>query len=153
MCFVCFALLCGCQQSFQGNYLQLEMIAPQQAVLYIVKNDTTVAYGGGITAVKGKTSWEGEMNTTQRLQYETLLEETRWTTQVPVSDTSFGSGHYKIRVRSKDVDNKFTLSLRDTKATTLYNFLQEVASSRLDKHLRSLPKPNVDVIIDRTKSE
>lgn len=150
---VCIAMLWGCQHSFQGNYLQVELIAPQQAVLFRVKNNTTVSYGGGITAVQGKTSWEAEMNPTQRVQYESLLEETRWALQPPESTANFEIGYYKIRMRNDDVDNKFTLSRSDAHATTLYKFLQEVASSRLDRHLRSLPKPTADVIIDRTKSE
>jgi len=129
------------------------MIAPQQAILYRVINNTTVSYGGGITAAQGKTSWEGEMSPAQRSQFESLLKETRWVTQPPASVTSFGSGYYKIRVRSNDVDEKFTLSLRDTNAEKLSKFLENVASVRLEKHIQALPKPNVDVIIDRKVQE
>jgi hypothetical protein len=129
------------------------MNAPQQAVLFIVTNDKTIQYGGGITAVEGKTTWQGLFDREQRLQYQTLLGETKWATAKPVSDTSIGSGQYKVRIRNKDVDNTFTLSLSDTNATSLYNFLQNVASARLDKHIQSLPKPNADVIIDRTKQK
>jgi hypothetical protein len=129
------------------------MNAPQQAVLFVIKNDTTVLYGGGIPAVQGKTTWQGTFNKEQQIQYETLLKETHWAMKQPVRSANFEMGYYKIRFRSQEVDQTFNLPLRDISATTIYNFLQDVALVRLEKHIQALPKPNADVIIDRSKQQ
>ncbi len=138
----------GCQQ-FSGSQLRLELSAPQQAVLFVVKNDKTVLYGGGINAVEGKTSWQGEMDAKQQQEYESLLRLAGWLHVTPESDKNMGTGQYKIRVRTENIDVKFKLALNNKEATSLYNFLLRVADSRLNQHLRGLPKPDVDVIIDR----
>jgi len=153
ICSLCLVFLAGCTNSYKKNYLKLEMIAPQQAVLLTVKNDATLFYAGGINAIKGKNTWQGEMNLKQQIRYESLLNATRWKTDAPMSNTNIGSGQYRIKIQDAGVANTFTISLTDENATELYDFLQEVAISRLDKYLRSLPQPNADVIINRTKQE
>ena len=150
VCYACLALFLGCQQPYRGTLLQLEMVAPQQAVLIKVENEKTVSYGGGINAVEGKTTWSGELGEEQQKKYMSLVDDTTWATASQRNDDSVGSGHYKIRIRTNNyVTKKFTLSLTDKKATSLYEFLMKVADSRFEKHIESLPKPNMDVIIDR----
>ncbi len=139
----------GCQNGTAGTHLHFEMIAPQQAVLLQVKNDKTVSYGGGVNAVEGKTTWQGEMNAKQQSTYTTLIENTGWFITPPKNDENAGTGHYKIRVRSTTISEAFTLPLSDNKATLLYDFLLQVASERFLPHLDTLPKPQMDVIIDR----
>jgi hypothetical protein len=131
----------------------MEMSAPQQAVLFIVDNENTVAYGGGITAIEGKTSWKGEMNEQQKEKYKSLLNATGWLARTPASDESTGTGHYNINIRTSDTNVKFRVPLTDRKATEFYDFFMSVADSRLEEHLRKLPKPNVDVISDRTSRQ
>ena len=126
------------------------MIAPMQAVLLIVQEGKTVSYGGGLDAVGEKTSWHGEMDSEQQKKYQTLLRDTRWQTVVPASDNNRGTGQYDVELRISTLSAKFKLALDNKSATSLYQFLlQDVAQERLDKHLRSLPRPDMDVIIDR----
>ena len=125
------------------------MSAPQQAVLLIVQENVTVSYGGGIDAVEGKTSWHGEMDPQQQKKYTALLQNTAWETTAPVSNINSGTGHYAIELRTKTLSTKFTLALDNESATSLYQFLEGVAQERLKKHLRTLPRPDMDVIIDR----
>jgi hypothetical protein len=150
LCLLCFVLQLGCQQSYQGDFLQIKMIAPQQAVLLIVQKGKTVSYGGGLDAVGEKTSWQGEMDAEQQEKYQTLLHDTRWQTVVPASDNNRGTGYYDVELLTSTLDTKFKLALDNKSATSLYHFLlQDVSQERLEKHLRSLPRPDIDVIIDR----
>ncbi len=125
------------------------MTAPQQAVLLIVEENKTVSYGGGIDAVNGKTSWRGEMDSEQQEKYTALLQDTDWQTTTPTSDSNRGTGHYAIRLRTESHDAKFKLALANKNATAIYVYLERVAQERLKKHLRALPKPDMDLIIDR----
>ncbi|HIA72395.1 MAG TPA: hypothetical protein EYO01_06845 [Phycisphaerales bacterium] len=150
---LCSIFLVGCANTFTGSSLKLEMIAPQQAVLLTVVDNETLSYAGGLNAIKGVNTWQGKMNGTQRARYESLLVATRWTTNIPVKSTNLVSGKYKIRIQEEGVDVALTLPLTDVNATNLYDFLQEVATTRLERHLKTLPKPNADVIIDRNKKE
>jgi len=152
LCFLLFVSVCSCQ-TFSGTQLRMEMSAPQQAVLFIVDNENTVAYGGGISVVEGKTSWKGEMDAGQKEKYKSLLNATNWLTRTPASDESTGTGHYSINIRTSETDLKFKLSLTNKKATEFYDFLMSVADVRLETHLRKLPKPNVDIIVDRTSKK
>ncbi len=125
------------------------MTAPQQAVLLIVQENKTVLYGGGIDAVEGKTSWQGEMNPQQQKKYTALLRDTAWQTTVPKSDNNRGTGHYAIQLRTASLDISFTLALDNKSAISVYGFLNDVAQDRLKEHLRTLPRADMDVIIDR----
>ncbi|MDG1136852.1 MAG: hypothetical protein P8N28_01220 [Phycisphaerales bacterium] len=125
------------------------MTAPQQAVLLIVQQNKTVLYGGGVDAVDGNTSWQGEMNAEQQKKYMALLQKTAWLTTVPESDTNRGTGHYAIELRTRKLNARFTLPLDNKNATSMYQLLEGVAQERLRKHLRALPRPDMDVIIDR----
>ncbi len=149
VCSFCILFLLGCQQQFTGTHLRFEMIAPQQTELFIVDNDKSIAYGGGLNAVEGKTTWQGELNLKQKSKYKSILTKTDWLKTPPENDKNVGTGHYNVRLRDNEFDYKFTLSLTDTKATKLYKFLQRVSRERLKRHLDALPRSNVDTIIDR----
>lgn len=146
-------LLLGCQQPFDGKQLRLEMSTPQQAVLFRVENDKTVSYGGGLDAVEGKSSWQGEMNAQQQEKYIELFAATHWVTNPPSIKKNEGTGHYNIRIRDNQIDNVFTLPLNDENATLIYNFLLKVARVRFEPYLNKLPKASMDVIIDRNKKQ
>ena len=150
---LCGIFLVGCANTHNGSSLKLEMIAPQQAVLLTVLDNETLSYAGGLNAVNGVNTWQGEMNSSQRARYESLLVATRWTKNIPAKSANLGSGKYKIRIQEEGANVVFTLPLTDVNATNLYDFLQEVATTRLESHLKTLPKPNADVIIDRNKKE
>jgi len=106
-------------------------------------------YGGGLNAVEGKTSWQGEMDASQQQEYVSLLRVAGWLRAAPVSDKNIGTGQYNVQVRTKSIDEKFKLALDNKDATSLYDFLMRVAEARFEQHIRGLPKPTVDVIIDR----
>ena len=89
----------GCANTHNGSSLKLEMIAPQQAVLLTVLDNETLSYAGGLNAVNGVNTWQGEMNSSQRARYESLLVATRWTKNIPAKSANLGSGKYKIRIQ------------------------------------------------------
>ena len=154
ICFsLCSIFLVGCANTYNGSSLKLEMIAPQQAVLLTVVDNETISYAGGLNAIHGVNTWQGKLNVRQRARYESLLIATSWTTNIPAKSANLGSGKYKIRIQEAGVDVALTLPLTDVNATNLYDFLQEVATTRLERHLKTLPKPNADVIINRNMKE
>ncbi len=143
----------GCQKTFTGNQLRLELSAPQQAVLFIVDEDKRVSYAGGLNAVEGKTTWQGDMDDNQQREYEKIINMSRWLLNPPVDDENKGTGHYKIRIRSDEIDNKFTVPLTDNTATSVYNFLMNISRVQFEPYLEKLPRPKMDVIIDNEKNK
>jgi hypothetical protein len=64
-------LLVGCTSS-NRPLLHLEMHGDTQTALYIVEQNGTIAFGGGMDAIAGRTSWRGilsdeQLSTLQRL--------------------------------------------------------------------------------------
>ncbi|MDP7005262.1 MAG: hypothetical protein QF718_03530 [Phycisphaerales bacterium] len=139
----------GCETTFVGNQLRLEMSAPQQAVLLIVDNNKTVSYGGGLNAVEGKTTWQGDLDGNQQQEFEQLINTSGWLLNPPKTDDNKGTGHYKIRIRRDEIDNKFTVPLTNNNATSIYSFLMNITRVQFEPYLEKLPKPNMDVLIER----
>jgi|TARA_B100000809_G_C14702212_1_gene374596 hypothetical protein len=142
--FVCFVIAFGCQPSIQGTRLRLEMTASQQAVLFVVHDDE-VSYGGGLNAVKNKTTWHGSMTLEQREEFSSLL--TKWKLKRTNNSLGEGVGKYNIRLREGSSDETFELPLTDTNATKVYDLLMKVADSRFNETLDALAKPSVDAML------
>ena len=143
--FLCVIFSLGCQQTIvQGTRLRLEMIAPQQAVLFLVHDDE-VSYGGGLNAVENKTTWHGSMTATQYIKFTALI--TKWRLEKTNKFEGKGIGKFKIRLRERLEDNSFQRLLTDTTASDMYDLLMTVADKRFDKILDALPKPSVDAML------
>ena len=145
LCFIC-AFGCG-QTAVQGTHLQLEMIAPQQAVLFLVNGDGEVSYGGGLNAIEGKTTWHGAMNVEQQNTFDALISASSWLSRKSWEPIGKGVGKYKIRIRNGTIDNKLILPLANHDANTVYKLLQSVADKRFQATLDALPKPSVDAML------
>ncbi|MDP7009154.1 MAG: hypothetical protein QGI78_06240 [Phycisphaerales bacterium] len=141
--FLFLIFVCGCNAThIQGTELRLEMNAPQQAVLFVVRNDE-VSYGGGLHAVENTTTWHGSMNDSQKTLYDkyiSMLDTSHGFTQE-------GVGKYTICIKKDFEQKKLVLPLTDKTATKMYDLLMKVADARLNATLDALPKPSVDALL------
>ncbi|MDP6693678.1 MAG: hypothetical protein QF444_05055 [Phycisphaerales bacterium] len=122
------------------------MNAPQQAVLFVVRNDE-VSYGGGLNAVENKTTWHGSMTPRQRELFDTLISNSNWWVYKADGYIGEGVGRFSIRIREGVKENKFVLPLTDPTATSVYELLLKIAKSRFDTTINALPKPSVDEML------
>ena len=138
-----FILLVGCNKTSRP-LLQLEMYGDDQTALYIVAPNGTIEFGGGIDALAGKTTWQGELTNAQLSKLNELLR----TEQLhSVSETL--TKRYEITVLQMDEIHRYVLPLSDSSAAELYFFLEEATLERIQVYLDALPKPSMDVITDR----
>ena len=136
-------LLVGCSKTTRP-LLQLDMYAENQSALYIVDQDGTIHFGGGLDALSGKTTWTGELNSQQLLTLRNLLQDD------VLQDTENRLTHcFVIQVQEGKLLEKYVTPLTDASAIELYYFLEESTLSRVRSYLDSLPKPSMDVITDR----
>ncbi len=135
--------LVGCTKT-NRPFVQLEMYGKTQSALYVVEQDGTVQFGGGIDAIAGRTTWTGRLNSAQYSRLKVLLQ----TEQLQSSPTT-EEGCFKIELQLNDSTQEYVLPLTDVAATELYYFLEESTMERIQTHLNALPKPSMDVISDR----
>ena len=136
-------ILAGCNKSSRP-LLQLEMYADTQSALYVVQQNGTIEYGGGINALAGNTTWTGTLTSAQLSKLHTML----------LSEKLLGEkrklmNRYVIGIQNGEVFQHVVLPLTDSSATELYYFLEESTLQRVQSHLDSLPKPSMDVITER----
>ena len=152
----CF-LLCiiGCQPAMtsNGEYLRMEMSGPQQAVLLIVETNGVIHFGGGQDAMEGKTTWTGQMTSGQQVALYDLVAQSDWLATTKGSSVLKTPAHFSVRIRKGMIDNQFDLPMSDPMGTSVYDLLQTITLARLDPYLNALPKPNMDMIIDRKTKE
>jgi len=147
-----FVVALGCsQQPVRGTHLQMTRSVPQQRVLLVVDGDGNISYGGGLDALEGKTSWQGEMTSQQRDQFDAAIASSDWLT-VEGNSVPHNVQGFRIRIQRGTIDNSFTLPLTDRSATVMYELLQSIAIARLEPTLNALPKPSMNTIIDRKVS-
>jgi hypothetical protein len=136
-------ILSGCTKS-QQPLLQLTMFGDNQSALYVVQQNGDIAFGGGMHAIQGKTSWKGALTPQQLEKLQVLLEAT------PLQATDKKLTYsFQIKSQVGDVASKATVALSNVHATELYFFLEESTLSRVQSQLNALPKPSMDVIADR----
>lgn len=136
-------LLVGCTKS-QKPLLELTMYGDNQSALYVVQQNGDIAFGGGLHALHGTTTWKGELTPQQLEKLRALLEENTFS-------TSNKNATYRFQIASQleDTYTKVTAALTNQHATELYYFLEESTLSRVQAQLNALPKPSMDVIVDR----
>lgn len=136
-------LLGGCNKSSRP-LLQLEMYNDTQSALYVVLQNGTIEYGGGLNALAGNTTWTGTLTSSQFSKMQSLL----YSEKLP-SEKRKLTNRYVIGIQNGDVFQHVVLPLTDSSATELYYFLEESTLQRVQSHLDSLPKPSMDVITER----
>lgn len=136
-------LLFGCTKT-NRPLLQLEMYSDTQSALYVVGQNGTIEFGGGIDALAGKTTWEGVLTSVQLAKLQELLSSEQM-----LSVKRKLANRYVIEVQQDDSLHKYVVQLTDSFATELYYFLEESTLHRIQSHLDSLPKPSMDVITER----
>ena len=115
-----------------------------QTALYIVEQNGTIAFGGGMDATAGRTSWRGTLTDEQLLTLQTLLRN-----EHPIATSKNLLNRYIIVSTQGDEIQRVVVPLSDSSATELYYFLEESTLDRIQSHLDSLPKPSMNVISDR----
>ncbi len=137
-------ILAGCTKAKQP-LLQLEMYGDNQSALYIVRDDGVIAFGGGIDALSGITTWEGTLSDQQLNRLNRLIKAGQLESTASVIGQRF--------VISIDNDDSaqltYVVPLTDTHATELYYYLEASTLSRIQSHLDALPKPSMDVLSER----
>jgi len=115
-----------------------------QTALYIVEQNGTIAFGGGMDAITGRTTWKGTLTSAQLSNLQTLLRN-----EQPKATSKRLSNRYIIVSTQGDAIQRVVVPLSDSSATELYYFLEESTLDRIQSHLNSLPKPSMNVISDR----
>ena len=136
-------ILVGCSKS-NRPLLQLEMYNDTQSTLYVVGQNGTIEYGGGLNALAGNTTWTGTLTSAQLSKLHTLLQSEKLQ-----SEKRKLTNRYVIGIQDGDMFRHVVLPLTDSSATELYYFLEESTLQRIQSHLDSLPKPSMDVITER----
>lgn len=136
-------ILVGCNKSSRP-LLQLEMYDDTQSALYVVQQNGTIEFGGGLNALSGNTTWTGTLTSAQLSKLHMLLLSEKLS-----SGKQKLTNRYVIGIQNGDVFQHVILPLTDSSATELYYFLEESTLQRVQSHLDSLPKPNMDVITER----
>ena len=136
-------VLAGCSKTVPP-LLTLQMFDETQSALYIVNQDGTIKFGGGLWALSGKTNWTGELTTQQISTLRTLLKEER------LQNLDNRLIHcFVIKMQVGESTKEFVMPLTNTSAIELYYFLEESTLSRISSHLSALPKPSMDIISNR----
>ena len=136
-------LLVGCTKT-NRPLLQLEMYSDTQTALYVVGQNGTIEFGGGIDALVGRTTWEGVLTSVQLAKLQELLSSEQMQ-----SVKKKLANRYVIEMQQGGSFQMFVMPLTDSVATELYYFLEESTLQRIQRYLDSLPKPSMDVITER----
>ena len=116
--------------------------ARQVAARYIVKEDGTIAFGGGRRGIAGNTEWTGDLTDEEIVELNRLLTTHAWFTTDPVGsagpDDEFP--RYTARVTGPAGFNRFKTSGESDAITSVHDLLDTAARRRFADVLDELPK-------------
>ncbi len=136
--------LVGCTPT-QKPLLKLEMYGDNLSAFFVVEEDGVIVYGGGANALRGQSTWHGELDQSQLKKLRSLLYSETLQPAKTKSESCF--------VLSTTVDGKYskvTVDITDESVRELFYYLEEATiTHRISSILENLPKPNMDVISER----
>ncbi|MCA9286197.1 MAG: hypothetical protein KDA22_13310 [Phycisphaerales bacterium] len=109
------------------------------ASLYEVDADGTIAWGGGVSAQDGKTTWSGRLTDEQCRSIERLLREDGWLRREPPTSGQPESMRTVVDVSGPSGTKRWTLRGHGPELDRLLAELESVSLARLDGYLRTLP--------------
>jgi hypothetical protein len=116
------------------------------AALYRLKRDGTLGWGGGDSAIKGETTWEGALSDEEIHGLAAILEEDGWLGAAPghaqPPAESASKRRTTVRVDAPAGKHRFERHGHDPAAERLVQHLDGLARRRYDGFLRALPKPD-----------
>ncbi len=136
-------ILGGCNKTTRP-ILQLERFGENQTALYVVEGDGTIEFGGGIDALSGKTTWEGQLTDAQLSKLQELIATENLQTEIVID-----SKRFEIVICNTEDVHRYVVPISNPSASELYFFLEESTMQRIQAQLDALPKPTMDVISDR----
>lgn len=113
------------------------------ASLYKVSADGTIAWGGGMDARDGNTTWSGRLNDEQCAEIERLLVDDGW---AKGSKALKGSGEPRsmrseVKVKGPGGSHTYRFVGESPALDRLLKTLDAASMARLDRFLKSLPEP------------
>lgn len=145
-------LLCGCASNpaarerlpdrTDGLDLRLYIeMNEHTAVLYRVRPEGTLSFGGGRDAFFGHMSWTGDMTDEEIAQLHALLDEHAWFVREPRSNGE--PQDYRIEINatgSQRARARYRIQGKSAAVEPIADFLSQIALRRLQPELDRLPQ-------------
>ncbi len=113
-------------------------------MLYDVKRDGTLSFGGGMDARLGNTTWTGMMTEEEIRQLHELLSQREWF-KAKLRSTDEPEGVlYRVSINAPQSRRRFTLKGEHESVKPVRELLEKVALRRLEGDLERLPKPSLE---------
>ncbi len=135
-------MMAGCSGT---NGLELSMFsrdATGAEVLYEVKQDGTLGFGGGLSARLDKTTWTGALTPEESQELHRLLEEQNWFQDDPPSDGQPEGQTYRVMINTAECRRRFSIEGESPGLKRLRELLAKASLRRLDSDLKKLPLPS-----------
>ena len=114
---------------------------PNSTALYQVEADGSLSFGGGLDAVRHKTSWTGQMTEAEIDELLALLERDGWFRGEPADGDGPNGRVYEVTVCGQEGRQRYTLRGESTAGGELNDLLDRIARRRFDSFLERLARP------------
>ncbi len=113
---------------------------PNSRALYRVEADGSLSFGGGLDAVRRKTSWTGQMTEAEIDELLALLERDGWFRGEPADRDGPNGRVYEVTVCGPEGRQRYKLRGESAAAGELNDLLDRIARRRFDSFLERFPR-------------
>ncbi len=125
-----------------GVSLRLAVVdEPNSRALYRVEADGSLSFGGGLDAVRRKTSWTGQMTEAEIDELLALLERDGWFQGEPADGDELSGRVYEVTVHGPQGRQRYKLRGESTAGRELNVLLDRIARRRFDSFLDRFSRP------------
>ena len=109
--------------------------------MYLVKQDGTITFAGGLDATWDRPTWTGAMTREQIDRFTSLIGELGWFERTPPSTADPPGRSYSIALRGPTGKRSYKVKGAGPQVAPMHALLQEIAGARLDLFIERQPKP------------